>query len=202
MSSSARPASTATQISDAAADRLARKPEARYDYAPLLRTALYTGLRLGEVLGLTWAGIDLDEGALYVRRQWTRLGEYAPPKTSAALRRVPLAPDMVRDLRKLKLSSRFSQAEHPVFASRTGQPLAHRNATRRGFEAAATEAKIEGVSFHSMRHAFASRMINRGIEPVALAHLMGHEDARITLSRYFHLYDRQRTDDAVRQAMS
>ena len=185
-----------------AADRLAAKPEARHDYTPLIRIALSTGLRLGELLGLTWADIDFEEGALYVRRQWTRLGEYAPPKTRAAVRRVPLSADMVAFVRELKIGSRFSQDDHPVFASKTGQPLAHRNATRRGFQAVAAEAGVEGVSFHSMRHAFASRMIDRGISSTVLAKLMGHESSAITERRYIHLFDQQRTDEAVRQAMT
>jgi integrase len=89
-----------------------------------------------------------------------------------------------------------------VFSARNGKPLGHRNATRRGFEAAAEEAGIEGVSFHSMRHAFASRMIDRGISSTVLAALMGHESSTITERRYIHLFDRQRTDEAVRQAMA
>jgi Site-specific recombinase XerC len=109
---------------------------------------------------------------------------------------------MVRFLTALKLRSRYSSAEHPVFATKTGKPLGHRNVTLRGFEPAAREAGLENVSFHSMRHAFASRMIAGGIEPVTLAKVMGHEDARITLSQYAHLYDRRRTDEAVRQAMA
>ena len=53
-----------------------------------------------------------------------------------------------------------------------------------------------------MRHAFASRMISRASDPVTLAKLMGHKDVRVTLSRYAREYDRQRTDDAVREAMA
>ena len=98
--------------------------------------------------------------------------------------------------------ARFSQANHPVFASKTGQPLGHRNATRRGFQAAGVEAGIGGVSFHSMRHAFASRMIARGISSTVLAKLMGHETSAITERRYINLFDQQRTDEAVRQAMA
>jgi site-specific recombinase XerD len=48
-----------------------------------------------------------------------------------------------------------------------------------------------------MRHAFASRMIHRGISSTVLAKLMGHESSAITERRYIHLFDRQRTDDAV-----
>ena len=54
-----------------AAEALARQPASRYDYTPLLRTALFTGLRLGELLGLRWCDVDLHEGVLHVRRQYT-----------------------------------------------------------------------------------------------------------------------------------
>ena len=60
-----------------------------------------------------------------------------------------------------------AQPNTPTPAAVAGKPLGHRNATRRGFEAAAEEAGSEGVSFHSMRHAFASRMIDRGIFQMA-----------------------------------
>jgi integrase len=64
---------------------------------------------------------------------------------------------MTQQLAELKLRSRYSGDAHPVFAARNGKPLKHRNATRRGFELAAEKAGIDGVTFHSMRHAFASR---------------------------------------------
>jgi integrase len=70
------------------------------------------------------------------------------------------------------------------------------------FEPAAALAEIDGVSFHSLRHAFASRMISPGISATVLARLMGHESSVITERRYIHLFDAQRTDDAVRIAMA
>jgi integrase len=185
-----------------ASEELAREPEARYDYSPLIRVALYTGLRQGELLGLQWGDIDLQEGVLYVRRQWTRSNEYGPTKTPAGVRRIPLPRELVQFFRELKLRSDHSDDEDPVFASKEGTPLGHRNVTRRGFEPAAARAGIERVTFHDMRHAFASRMIARGIEPVTLAKLMGHEDIRETLNTYSHLWDRVRTDEAVRQALA
>jgi integrase len=155
----------------------------------LLCTAIFTGLRLGELLGLRWEDIDLHKGVLQVRRQWTRLGEYAPPKTNGALRRIPLSEEMTKELAALKLRSRYSADNDPVFAAQNGKPLAHRNAAGRGFERAAAKAGSEGVSFHSMRHAFASRMISRGINSTVLAALMGHESSTITERRYIHLFD-------------
>jgi integrase len=185
-----------------AAEQRAGEVASRYDYSPLVRTALFTGLRLGELLGLTWKDVDLHDGVLHVERQWTRMGEYAPPKTAAARRRLPLSADMTQYLRELKLRSRYSADNDPVFASTTGKPLGHRNATRRGFAAAAKSADISGITFHSMRHAFASRMIDRGISSTVLAAIMGHDSSVITERRYIHLFDRQRTDDAVRDAMA
>jgi integrase len=125
-----------------------------------------------------------------------------PRKTKAAVRRIPLSAEMTRELAELKLRSRYSADDDPVFAARNGKPLMHRNATGRGFELAAAGAAIEGVTFHSMRHAFASRMIDRGISSTVLAALMGHESSTITEKRYVHLFDRQRTDEAVRRAMA
>ena len=167
-----------------------------------MRTAVYTDLCLGELLGLQWQDVDLNDDALHVRRQWTRSNEYGPTKTPAGVRRIPLPKQLVQFFVELKLRSAHSGDEDPVFASREGTPLGHRNVSRRGFEPAVARAAIEDVTFHDMRHAFASRMIARGIEPVTLAKLMGHEDIRETLNTYSHLWDRVRTDEAVRQAMT
>jgi integrase len=186
-----------------ASEYLARQPEARYNYAPLLRVSIKTGLRPGELLGLQWQDIDFDRKELRVERQWTRKGELAPPKTEAALRRLPLSDDLVSFLREHhKRDMTSGRASEFVFPSRAGGPLSHRNVVRRGFEPAAKLAQIEGVSFYSLRHAFASRMIFRGVSSHVLAHLMGHESSTITERRYIHLFDAVRTDDLVRQAMS
>jgi integrase len=184
-----------------ASRQLAAAPEARYDYSTLLLLTARLGLRLGEVLGLKWADFDKDDGTLTVCRQWTRLGEYAELKTPAARRRIPLSPEIRDELIAHRLRSGYSGNEDPIFASRTGTPLTHRNVTRRGFEAAAKKAGVEGVSFHKLRHAAASRLIEAGLSPVVVARILGHSDATVTLRVYAHLFDRERTDEAVRRAL-
>jgi integrase len=57
------------------------------------------------------------------------------------------------------------------------------------------------ITFHDLRHAFASVMIERGLSSTVLAHVMGHRDATTTERMYIHLFNRQRTDDQVREAM-
>jgi hypothetical protein len=127
-----------------------------------------------------------------------RNGEYGPPKTKAGTRRIALPADVREELVAFRLRSSFSRDEHPVWASRTGTPLGHRNVTRRGFELAAEKAGLAGVTFHDLRHAAASRLIDAGLDPVTVASVLGHEDASITLKVYAHRFNRQSRDEAVR----
>src|SRR5207245_1141046 len=101
-----------------ASEQLAQKPTSNCDYTPLLRLTARLGLRLGEVLGLQWGDFNKNEGVLYVRRQWLVSGEYGPPKTAAGVRGIPLPDDLRRDLIDLRLSSKYSQNDDPIFASR------------------------------------------------------------------------------------
>lgn len=167
----------------AAAEELAGQPHAKYNYTPIIHTAIYTGLRIGELLGLKWGDIDLKEGVLQVQRQWTREGVLAEPKTPQANRRVPLAPEMVKHLAELKLRSSFSGDDDFVFSSKTGEtPVSPINVRRRGFQEAVKLAGLDRpdeprLTFHDLRHAFASIMIERGINSTVLATIMGHTTA-------------------------
>jgi integrase len=94
-----------------------------------------------------------------------------------------------------------------VFSSETGDtPVSHVNVRRRGFEPAVKLAGLDQpgqprLTFHDLRHAFASIMIERGLNSTVLAAIMGHTDSSITESIYIHLFNRQRTHDQVREAM-
>jgi integrase len=126
----------------AAARARASEQASRHDYYPLLLTAIRTGLRLGELLGLQWDDADLGEHpCLHVRRQWTRTGVFTEPKTSSAIRRIPLGPSMVQFFREYaKKTLEEGRDSNLVFASRNGTPLTHRNVQRRGFEKARDDA--------------------------------------------------------------
>ena len=127
--------------------------------------------------------------------------EYGPPKTKKGVRRVPLTDGLKEQLAALKLRSRFSGDTDPIFAARNGKPLGHHNVTRRGFEPAAKKAGID-VTFHEMRHAYVSMLAAKGVSSTAIAELVGHESSAITEKIYMHVFDRQRTDDAVREALA
>jgi integrase len=136
-----------------------------------------------------------------VQRQWLRSGEYGATKTAAGTRVIPLSDDVVKELVGLRLASSYSDDRHPIFASLHGTPLQHRNVTSRGWEEAREEAGVEGVTFHDLRHAAASRLIEAGLSPVRVAAVLGHENANITLGIYAHLFDAQKRADEVRAAL-
>src|SRR5204862_5911539 len=93
---------------------------------------------------------------------FTPIGHFAQPdgptNTRVGVSRIPLPTELVSFFRELKLRSTHSGDQVPVFAYKEGTPLGHRNVSRRGFEPAAALAGIENVTFHDMRHAFASHM--------------------------------------------
>jgi integrase len=165
-----------------------------------LTVAAKAGLRLGELLGLEWPDCTLTKGAgvIEVRRQWTRLRETAPPKAGSR-RSVPISDELVRMLLELKMRS--VDKTGPVFASRTGSRLSHRNVERRGFDAAAEAAGIAGVTLHDLRHAYGSRLASRGLSARQIADAMGHKRTSTT-EVYIQRFNGEAADERVREAMS
>ena len=151
-------------------------------FRPVLATAVFSGLRQGELLGLTWRDVDLAAGVIRVRWQWDRTGERVEPKTPGAVRDVIMLPALGRLLREHRARSPFSLDHHPVFASGRGTPLHYRNLSRRGLEAAALRAGLVGegrprLRFHDLRHSFASLLISEGLDVVFVSRQLGHADA-------------------------
>jgi integrase len=187
----------------AASVRLAARPDARYDYSPLLRVLGRLGLRIGEALGLQWRDFDYAERTLQIERQWLRSHSYGPCKTAAGKRLIYLPDDMAELLRGLWVTGDHRAPSHPIFASTVGTPLTHRNATRRGFEAARDEAKLpKYLSAHDLRHAAASRLIAAGVDDELVASILGHESSVITRKVYSAVFNRRERAEAVRQALA
>src|SRR3954471_17940428 len=164
-------------------------------YRPLLATAIFTGLRQSELLGLQWADLDFEGGVLHVRRQLDRSGDYTQPKTPKALREVVLMPSLAALLREHKIRSAHGSPSDPVFATATGRPMYYRNVTRRGFTAAITKAALIGegetrLRFHDLRHTYASLLIAQGLNVVFISRQLGHASPSMTLDVYGGLFDR------------
>ena len=184
-----------------ASERVARKKGAQVNYTLLLRTAIYSGLRLGELLGLQWQDIDFEGGTIHVVRQFSKTGELTPPKTKAGTRRVPIRAELIKALREWRLASSHSKDEDFVFAAREGGSKLHRT-IQRAWETIREQAGLpDTITFHDLRHAYASVAIHAGADAVFLARVMGHADPAITLRVYTHMFDTPRREEAFRKAM-
>ena len=164
-------------------------------YRPILATAIFTGLRQGELLGLLWPDIDFENAVVHVRRQLDRSGIHTEPKTPQALRTVVLMPSLAALLREHKSNATHNGAGDPVFATSTGHPIHFRNLTRRGLGVAIQKAGLdqEGeprLRFHDLRHCFASLLIAQGLNIVFVSRQLGHASPSFTLDVYGGLFDR------------
>ena len=190
----------------AAAATLAQKRDAKQDYTLLLTVAVYTGLRISELLGLRWCDLTLknNSGALDVRHQLSRDGTLVEPKTATGRRRVPLAAPSSNN--STNTNSPPTTPKRATSSSpQTPAALNARNVVRRGFEPALKEAGLNTttpkITFHDLRHAFASLMVAQGTNSIELATVMGHRDSRTTETIYIHLFDRERSEQRIRAAM-
>ncbi len=170
-------------------------------YRLAIACGLFSGLRVSELLGLTWADLDFRGDVIRVRDQLGRDGKRRALKTAAARRDVVLMAQLASELRGWRLASPFSGERDLVFCSSTGRTVGHRHIAARGLEKAAQRAGLEGVTFHVLRHTFASILISQGHDPVFVARQLGHANPAITLKVYAHLFDAERHADRAREQL-
>jgi integrase len=186
----------------------------RPSYRTLVATAVYTGMRLSELLGLVWDDVDLDRGCIHVRAQLSRANSSSParrvaPKTRAAVRQIPLTPQLTRLLREHRSVAPRRAGSDWVFSTRNATPLSQRNVQRSALHHAADAAGLrvdgEPLRFHDLRHTFASHMIvDLGLDVVQVSRILGHASPRTTLDIYAHVFDdaRHTADTRARMARS
>jgi integrase len=149
-------------------------------------TALYTGLRSGELRALRWSDIDLGARVIKVRRSWDDGGEEVEPKTRGSRRNVPIVPRLARALeRHRQLTGRSGRGL--VFGRTASQP-AERSTIRRRARAAWKAAGLDPITVHGCRHTAASYLIASGLNAKAVSTILGHASIAITMDRYGHLF--------------
>jgi integrase len=188
----------------AEARKLDGRPEARRSYALTIELLLRTGLRLGECLGLRFGDIDFTAGVLHVRYSWTKDGKLGPPKTASSVRRVPLAPELVKQLATRSIELNADEGTF-VFASEKGaNPPRQSNFRRRAWVPVVEAAGLTDgpkVTPHDARHAFASQLADLNLTSSDLAPILGHSTSGITEAIYTHAFNRDEREERVRQAM-
>lgn len=169
-----------------------------YDLDPVFGLAVHlaaaTGARRGEVCGVRWSDVDLDEGAVVIRRNISTVQGRpiieGPTKTRST-RRVLLDEGTVAALK----ARRAEVAHHPdtafvVSTVRHGVTPMRPDHVTKLWKRACETAKVDGVRFHDLRHAHATELLAQGTDIAVVARRLGHATSHTTHSVYAHALER------------
>jgi len=182
-------------------NRLIEKSEGRW--RPFIITAIFTGMRLGELRGLRWTDVDLDTGLIHVRQRASQWMEIGPPKSKAGKRDIPLAPIVVNTLRQWRVSCPNGGNLDLVFPNTVGHIDSVQGIHARFWVplqikcGLTTDTGKPRYNFHMLRHAAASLFIKYlGWSPKRLRVVIGHASITQTFDRYGHLFESAESDRA------
>jgi integrase len=169
-------------------------------FYPVIYTAVSTGLRQAELLGLRWRDLDPDimlsisvNRVLYKHRG---VCEFKEPKTEHSRRFVSMTPKLALFLREYRVErkSLFRELgkeltlDDLVFASIEGKPI-DPYVLSHAFNKLAKQAGLENVRFHDLRHTFASLTLLRGAKPKVISEALGHASVAFTMDTYSHIIE-------------
>lgn len=179
---------------------------------------LYTGMRQGELLGLTWKNVHIDlDGQSYIKITQTLNRIKNPdstsehktilavnqPKTSHSVRTIPLLPEIAEHLARHRLMQEnyHQQNDYPpsefVFTSTTGTPIEPRD-FQRDFKKILQKNNIREVNVHGIRHTYAVRALESGMSVKTLSAILGHSSTAFTMDVYGHVTEEFKHDEVSR----
>ena len=173
-------------------------------YYPVIYTAVSTGLRQAELLGLRWRDIDLDMLSISVSQVlYKRQGvcQFKEPKTAHSRRRVAMTPKLALFLREYRLErealyltlGKAFTLDSLVFGSPEGKPF-DPGVLSHTFNKLVRKAGLSNVRFHDLRHTFASLMLLRGAKPKVISEALGHSSVAFTMDTYSHIIEGMQED--------
>ena len=177
--------------------------------------ALYTGIRLGELLGLMWKNVHLDlNGQSYIRivqsairtlnidtESDTRTSlTISDPKTKNSIRTIPLLPDIAARLAEFRLKQQMLRIENGypdndlVFTTTIGT-LMDSSDFQRDFKKILKTNGIRVINVHGLRHTFATRALESGMSVKTLSKILGHSNVGFTLDTYAHVTEQLKAEE-------
>ncbi|MDL2225080.1 site-specific integrase [Eubacteriales bacterium OttesenSCG-928-M02] len=177
----------------------------------VLFTAIFTGMRMGELLGLTWDCVDFDNGTITIAKQLYQsrgesVGCYLDTPKNGKSRMMSPAVSVMDTLRarrakqaedRLRAGEAWDNPMNLVFTNELGR-YNSRNTLRRHFNDIVAKIGAEGVRFHDLRHSYAVLSISNGDDIKTVQENLGHHTAAFTLDTYAHVTERMREDSGKR----
>lgn len=178
----------------------------------IIHMAVFTGMRISEILGLTWEHVDFQTGTIHVFQRADKWGKIDMPKSRAGNRYIAIAPGLKVMLKEWYLGcpkgeknpqgfvfpTKLGVAEGPnnfawnrwrPFMNEVGLAAAHAGGARRGGQ--------PNFRFHDLRHVAASLLIEQGLPAKQIQRIMGHATIAMTFDTYGHLFDEGDSRSAI-----
>ena len=164
--------------------------------------SLYTGVRIGELCGLRWRDVDIENGLMRICRTVERISEVDPlakrktkliicdPKTESSIRTIPLPPFLLERLRnefcRVRASTALGSDALDIYViSGRSTPLEPHSVYAK-YKRFLRANNLGDYTFHTLRHTFATRCIEAGFDAKSLSEILGHSSITTTLSIYVH----------------
>jgi len=167
-------------------------------YYALFYTALFTGMRRSELLGLAWRDVDFLYCQLSITRSLHHLKDgsyvFTQPKSAKSRRTIALSPSVVLLLKEHKEKQELERVtlgklpadDDLVFSTLEGKPL-RPNTITRAWVTLSVRAGVKAIRLHDARHTHASIMLKQGIHPKIVQERLGHSSIEMTLDIYSHV---------------
>jgi integrase len=175
-------------------------------YNLLFITALSTGMRVGEITALKWKNIDLNKNIIHVTNSTRLVMKYdedgnmienelvtGDTKTKSGRRDIPISVSLSTSLKKYKLSTGSNDKDY-VFKNTKREQIKY-DSIAKAHKLICKKAGIRIVTFHCLRHTFATRAIESGIDYKTVSEILGHSKPSTTINLYVHS-----TNDSKREA--
>ena len=159
-------------------------------YSLFLLLAINTGMRRGELLGLRWCDVDMEEHSIFIRRQIHSLSSGAilidTPKTAAGKRKISIPTKVLQKLEAAKAALPAAETEQSfIFKNRAGNPM-RPEAIEKMWKYLMTLSGFPYRNFHCLRHTHATLLLANGIPIIEVSRRLGHSSVTQTLDMYGH----------------
>ncbi|MCC8066794.1 MAG: site-specific integrase [Clostridiales bacterium] len=183
------PISVLSKVEQEKLETIVRKEDTPFSIGVIL--SLYGGPRIGEACGLRWEDFDFENETMKICRTVSRIQDIegtsgaktklviTTPKTECSIRTVPLPSKVFVWLKERRL-------DDPLYVLTGKETFMEPRACRMRFKRLLKRADIPDHTYHCLRHTYATRCVENGIDFKSLSEMLGHSDVKITMQRYVH----------------